>query len=266
MGDWSQLIPDLLVSIAKRIQSVEDFVAFGGVCSSWRAAAIKDNFVESWPTVPLLMLAERKIATIGNFTVYLKARFGGGYLSPEQKVKNVSNREDGLSLWKPSDTSEYVVIVIHSATSFLGFWKPGYDSWKRIDTYNNWTRLQPFNVVFSDVNYYNGKFYAISYERDVWVLDISESANARYLFSIDYELIKCRGKYLVDSGGELLIVARNGTGLSDDEEETYGVTDFRVIQLDLNKSRWKEVKSLGERAIFLGHNSAFLWMLLAFRV
>ncbi|KAL3498489.1 hypothetical protein ACH5RR_041221 [Cinchona calisaya] len=134
----------------RSLRLVEDFVAFGGVCSSWRTAATKDNFVKSWPTVPLLMLVEEKHSDYRKFLVYLKARFGGGYLSPKQKVQ----------------------ICLPNPKTF-----PEYENYK--------------------------------------------------------------------------------PGLSDDEEETYGATNFGVIQLDLNKSIWEKVTSLGEKAIFLGHNSAF---------
>ncbi|XP_058211427.1 putative F-box protein At5g55150 [Rhododendron vialii] len=59
MGNWAELLEDLLVGIAKQIPALEDFVAFGGVCRSWRLVAIKHNFKGSQQT-PWLMLSEQE--------------------------------------------------------------------------------------------------------------------------------------------------------------------------------------------------------------
>ncbi|KAL3498807.1 hypothetical protein ACH5RR_041539 [Cinchona calisaya] len=296
MGDWSQLIPDLLVSIARRIQLVEDFVAFGGVCSSWRAAATKDNFVKSWPTVPLLMLAEEKDCEDREFYSLSRGKIWRRLSLPEAKGKKCMESRgwfvtlEGNSgemnllhpftrvqielpnqktfpdyeLYEPenprcfllravlsadpSDTSDYVLVVVHSGGRHLGFWRPGDKSWTRIAAKRT--------GAFSDVNYYKGKFYAIDYSGRIWIWEDGDD-EARFLFCIDTRIIDvdARQWYLVESEGELLIVGRDGVHFEDDEE-TYGATNFRVIHLDLVKSDWKEIRNLGERAIFVGHNSA----------
>ncbi|XP_062021261.1 F-box protein At2g17036-like [Rosa rugosa] len=56
-ADWSDLPPDLVVSIAKRIVCLEDFAAFGAACKSWRSKATKENFTGEFShQVPILML------------------------------------------------------------------------------------------------------------------------------------------------------------------------------------------------------------------
>ncbi|EOY24683.1 Uncharacterized protein TCM_016223 [Theobroma cacao] len=60
MADWSELPGDLLVLIAKKLVSVEEFLAFGVVCTSWRSAADKSNFEPSQQQPPWLMLSKRK--------------------------------------------------------------------------------------------------------------------------------------------------------------------------------------------------------------
>ena len=150
-------------------------------------------------------------------------------------------------------------MVVSGAGRFLEFWRPGDKSWTRMESSPNgaFNDVNFYNGAFNDVNFYNGKGYAITYGGDIWVWDISDPTVAHYGFTIDRELIKCRESYLVESDGELLIVARDGAALEDDDEETYGATNFRVIQLDLIKRGWKEITNVGERAIFVGHNGAF---------
>ncbi|KAK9945244.1 hypothetical protein M0R45_010769 [Rubus argutus] len=53
-ADWSDLPPDLVVSIAKRIVYLDDFAAFGAACKSWRSKATKENFTGE--STPILML------------------------------------------------------------------------------------------------------------------------------------------------------------------------------------------------------------------
>ncbi|KAL3499364.1 hypothetical protein ACH5RR_038457 [Cinchona calisaya] len=288
-GDWSELLQDLLVMIAKRIQLVEDFTAFRGVCTSWRAAASKQNFEKSWPTLPMLMLAEKKDSDDREFYSLSRGKIWRTLSLPEAKGKKCIETRgwlltipssgdmkllhpfsrvqielphvpfpfyDGYSFIRravlsanPSETSNFVLMVVHSRGKNLGFWRPGDKSW---------TGIVSRQGAFSDVNYHNGKFYAISYGGQIWSWDVTapDLTVAQRLFCIDFRLIGGRESYVVESSGELLIVSRDGAGIAS-YGETYGATNFRVIQLDLIRSRWNELRSLGERAIFVGFNGAF---------
>lgn len=66
MAQWSDLPHDLVVSIAKRVLLLEDFIVFGAVCRSWKSAATKENFTRTHQ-VPLLMLPEKKGTTLREF-------------------------------------------------------------------------------------------------------------------------------------------------------------------------------------------------------
>ncbi|KAH7833365.1 hypothetical protein Vadar_005553 [Vaccinium darrowii] len=59
MAYWADLVQDLLILIARRVDFVEDFAAFGRVCRSWRLVAVKENFKGS-QQIPWLMLAEEE--------------------------------------------------------------------------------------------------------------------------------------------------------------------------------------------------------------
>ncbi|XP_019244551.1 PREDICTED: uncharacterized protein LOC109224427 [Nicotiana attenuata] len=59
MANRAELPLDLLTQITKRVKVIEDFIAFGVVCTSWRTAARKKFFDVLSPQVPLLMLADK---------------------------------------------------------------------------------------------------------------------------------------------------------------------------------------------------------------
>ncbi|XP_049360020.1 F-box protein At2g26160-like [Solanum verrucosum] len=59
MADWAELPNDLISHIANRVKVIEDFIAFRSVCTSWRIAAIKDDFDVFSPQIPLLMLGAK---------------------------------------------------------------------------------------------------------------------------------------------------------------------------------------------------------------
>ncbi|XP_027082799.1 F-box protein SKIP23-like [Coffea arabica] len=300
MGDWSQLLPDLLAVISRHLSLIEDFVAFRGVCTSWRMAAPKQNFVNLWPTVPLLMLAEKKDSDDREFYSLSRGKVWNKLSLPETKNKkcmesrgwlitvgsggemNMLHPLSGVQIELPHQStfpmydnlnipscfvyvkraalsvppsasdgfSGFVLMVVCHGGGALGFWRPGDKCWTRVEMQRPWG-------AFSDVNYYNGKFYAITYSGRIIVCDVSGpgSMEAQLLFSIDIELLLYRVSYLVELAGELLIVARDGAFV--DEDLNYGASNFRVFRLDLINCRWKEVTSLGNSSIFVGYNAAF---------
>jgi hypothetical protein len=56
MANWTQLPHSVLVNIAGRIKLYEDFVDFREVCTSWRLAAVDENFRFISNQTPWLML------------------------------------------------------------------------------------------------------------------------------------------------------------------------------------------------------------------
>ncbi|XP_060210191.1 F-box protein At2g26160-like [Lycium barbarum] len=150
----------------------------------------------------------------------------------------------------PSVTSNYVLLVSYYAdVNNLAFWRLGDLNWNHID--RNWG-------AFSDINYYDGQFYGVSYNGKVWVFDIAGPTDPqpivepRLLVHLEDDMFKHPGTkfYLVEVSGALLLVARFSHG---DWSDTF---KFKVVELDLIKGDIKEIKTLGDLAIFVGSNAA----------
>ncbi|CAI9090222.1 OLC1v1024948C1 [Oldenlandia corymbosa var. corymbosa] len=166
----------------------------------------------------------------------------------------------------PSHMSDFVVTVIYHAGTSLGFWRSGDLVWTKVEENTS-------DSFWWDIIHSNGKFFAITASGGVCVWDesspfvnVAQSAQtedtvarfvrvARVLFSIDVQLVDRREAYLVESSsGDLLVITRDG--IKHREYLMYGVTNFKVIRLDLTKCKWEEISNLGMDAIFVGHSSA----------
>ncbi|CAI9092809.1 OLC1v1028146C1 [Oldenlandia corymbosa var. corymbosa] len=164
----------------------------------------------------------------------------------------------------PRRVSDFVLTVIYAGRAFLGFWRPGDLVWTRL------LSSPPRYPTFRDVTYHDGKFYAVSTVGQVCVWDHKSSPHAFQLFLIiDREFfLPFREAYVVESSSsgsdELLVVTRNGTDvngfdvedLADVVDWSYGVTNFKVLRLDVTKCEWEGITSLGMNAIFVGHGAA----------
>ncbi|XP_027083611.1 putative F-box protein At5g55150 [Coffea arabica] len=318
MANWSDLQHDMLGLIAQHLDKIEDYVAFGAVCKSWRAAASEKNFkgLRLWQQIPCLMLAAKDdfnrefyslmekqvvakvslpqlkgkkcyeslgwLLTIGQQgEMSLLNPFSGVEIElpnqntfPEYDVyetdPDIFVRKMVLSL-RPSreapEDDDFVVMIICGGVGFLAFWRPKDLRWNRIETRNS---------SYADVIYTDGQFYAIDHMGNVVVCDVLEANptdQARIIARFSLELWYKKELYLVKSsstdGEPFLVVTRDNIPNYEDEQgfeldkPIYGTTEFQVFELVSTTgggkeitSRWKEVKNLGSRSIFLGHSSS----------
>lgn len=124
----------------------------------------------------------------------------------------------------PSHTPDYVLMVIEGKTERLSFWRPGDLLWTRI------TKSIRFGY-FSDVIYFNGSFYAITYGGCIQVCDFTgpEPASIRIIMQIA-QCIDCK-YYILESLGSLFAVMQSGVGLRyvEDDSERIRLTFFPAI-------------------------------------
>ncbi|XP_038881862.1 putative F-box protein At1g65770 [Benincasa hispida] len=148
------------------------------------------------------------------------------------------------------DVKKNSIIVAVRVDGKLGFTKFGD---------NNWTLIGNPNFQFDDLIVYKGEIYTVNRQGTVFLIDSSMK-----LVQISPELgIFSNQKHLVECGGEIYVVDRFLESKKNPEliyffgESLPSVVDFKVVKLEQEirgRSRWVEVKNLGNQAFVLGHN------------
>ncbi|KAL5855561.1 hypothetical protein ACOSQ4_005363 [Xanthoceras sorbifolium] len=291
MADWAEFNVDLLVEIARRIKTYEDFIKFSLVCSPWKSAALRVTCFN----FPWLILPPKQCSYFVDFfiaskdatcTRKLSQVVGKKYYSSKGWLMTISQHLSmhllhpfslrGIDLphlktfkdWEksttckpciffiskfflsanPSLTSDYTVMVIQSCRGMLAYYRPGDKVWTTIDTYYG---------RYFDITHYKGLFYALDCCGRIMVCNIKgdHPTIAHQVAQVPFKLLQ-RGfleyGYIVESGGKLLVISREGTHTSN-----YGSSRFQVFEVDLSTMTLSEIKHLGNRALFLGHNSSF---------
>ncbi|KAI8569492.1 hypothetical protein RHMOL_Rhmol02G0283300 [Rhododendron molle] len=81
-----ELLQDILIHIAERVDFLEDFLSFGRVYRSWRSVAVKENF-KGTQQLPWLMLAEDDNSDYRRFVSAPEGNPIDNLLLPEAKGK-----------------------------------------------------------------------------------------------------------------------------------------------------------------------------------
>ncbi|KAL5720817.1 hypothetical protein ACHQM5_013449 [Ranunculus cassubicifolius] len=151
-----------------------------------------------------------------------------------------------------------IVMAIHGLARHLAFCRPGKDQ--------TWSPLkEDVDGRFTDITFYQGKFYAVQNGGSVFVVDGLDTSSPFVKLVIasprDYTLDKY---YLIESLGEMLWISRTryipGGGFDYFEEDppSYKTSDFRVKKLVVDVPKLVDVNDLGDdRALFVGYNDSF---------
>ncbi|KAL3498855.1 hypothetical protein ACH5RR_041587 [Cinchona calisaya] len=213
MANWSRLQHDMLELIAQRLTKIEDYVAFGAVCTSWRAAAAasENNFkgLKLWQQIPCLMLSseddDREFYSLMEQDVVAKVSLPNlkgkkcyeslGWLltvgqqgemslvhpfSAHDEIplphQNTFKHHDWLNTFREIFVEKFVLSANPCETSdFVVMLICGSVRYLAFWRNNdqNWTKIKTRNSVYGDVKYHDGKFYAIDHKGYFVVCDIS---------------------------------------------------------------------------------------------
>ncbi|KAF3952601.1 hypothetical protein CMV_021862 [Castanea mollissima] len=167
-----------------------------------------------------------------------------------------------ICLGSENETDDFALLTIH-VSGKLAMFKSRNKNWCIID---DMPLVHDVLSPYDDVVLFRGEFYAVDNTgRTVLVgLSLNLSLVAGSVFGGDK-------KFLVESVGQLLMVDMylsavfdDVDGGAEDVDEAFldGIMGertvwFKVFKLDWEGKKWVEVKSLGDRVLFLGDNCTF---------
>ncbi|PIA39066.1 hypothetical protein AQUCO_02700323v1 [Aquilegia coerulea] len=150
----------------------------------------------------------------------------------------------------PSASTDYIVMVImENGPCGLAFFQSGTEVWTLI--------MQAKQIVFHDVVCFQGKFYAVDEDGNVYICNLGASPDVVKVADPPEELrgSEANERYLVESLKELLLVYRYRIRIGNTVFEL--TNDFTVYKLDLSELKWSKVNEIGDQVLFLGRNCSF---------
>lgn len=290
MGDWTQLPSDILEEISSRLQIYEDFLTFRGVCTAWRSATPMNSFKHKDSQMPWLMLAPRKGTNLREFYSIPKdstlhaplphqvnaglcfPTTGGWFISLWQDwsinllhpfyrshiklphIKSFNTWRSNITFnmymsffhktavsFSESVSEDFSVMAIYGSCRDLAYYRKGDKVWTTIDTPG---------TTYGDIIYYRNNFYGVNYRGQIMICHHSNRPREVAKMPISIFEKNRMQLYLVESGGELLVVSR----LWGEDEVTH---TFNVFKVDLSTNTWSSTTDLGNRSLFVGQNSSF---------
>ncbi|XP_042503453.1 putative F-box protein At5g55150 [Macadamia integrifolia] len=152
------------------------------------------------------------------------------------------------------DDEKCVVMAIYSEDRKLAFLRLGDEVWTPVDTHEGIANFVDGHVRITDVIYFNGQFYAITKRGELLIVDISSSHPKTIEFAEPPEGVDdFVDFYLVESVGELFMLA----WVVYVGGEWTSPSWFDVYKFNFDNRMWTKVKSLDNRALFVGDNASF---------
>ncbi|KAK6935317.1 Domain unknown function DUF295 [Dillenia turbinata] len=295
MNNWSEPLPEILILIARKINSVQDFLSYGLVCKSWHLAAASAKFNKS--KLPWLMLADnnnytentREFFDLSNYGIIQKLNLpevkGRKCFSSHGWLITISDDLD-ITLLHPLSRREISLpnldtlglpdmLHIDFNASSCYFYKAILSSSpSRSSNYVvmliHGTLLGQAQLAFCRAG---DKYWT---PIDKWFEHYSDVTHFENQFSaVDCEgnvvVFDVNGRHIVDFSvpeifvenyvNRLYVVELTGKLMMvcrviEGQRENYGTRKFEVFEIDLATGFRNRIKDLGNNSIFLGFNSS----------
>lgn len=276
--DWSDVPPEILQLICKKLPDIYDFVVFRAVCKTWRSCECNPPIQLPWilehrkyPDNSVLCfysLFSGKILTItcagscnkcflGPSNYYLLAYnhtevgFSWSLFNPlTNNDIDMPPLEEGLMYrveWIGPDPTGYGEHVVYSRYDFTSLCSCTKISWRFEDHDTVSFRLQGLNV--DGKLYRKGEYFFVDGLTGVTKVTNITTQKLVYELPPIFDLSRYYWKFwIVESGeGEEILLLRKMLGT----DQVY----FDIYQLDLKSGKgnasWVEVNSIGEQVLFL---------------
>ncbi|GLU19311.1 hypothetical protein SLE2022_355700 [Rubroshorea leprosula] len=151
---------------------------------------------------------------------------------------------------------DYAMVLLLDAGDLI-FYKNGDISWTQF--YDSGFRNR---IVVEDIMCYENKLHVLTVDGAIYTWDLGSGYPENKIYNGyaapngTFQIPNCliSQVYLVQSGGEILLVARN---LLEGDDDDLIIEIFDVYKLDLEGRKWVEVETLGDdRSLFLGQNQS----------
>ncbi|XP_027772248.1 F-box protein At2g26160-like [Solanum pennellii] len=156
----------------------------------------------------------------------------------------------------PSVTSDYVLIICYGRPTYrLALWRPGDLCWTKIPI------LEETYAYYHMIQYFNGQLY-FNKRWLVSAIDIPEPSNPQPIVK-QREVVQMVGlsnhtnqsaHFLIEVSGELLFVQQ--LMIVKDVANVSKTYKFRLFKIDAIKGEAEEIRSLGDKAIYVGCNAS----------
>ncbi|KAL3830773.1 hypothetical protein ACJIZ3_019575 [Penstemon smallii] len=288
MADWSELPFELLKLISRLSHFLDDYVRFGLVCKSWRAALLLKDKNNSCSLLPLLMFTEnenclrlfcspfnnrlyqfdlpeiydrRCWGSSNGWLVTLDAKYELHLFNPLSSVQILlpSLHKNLKNLTYNPDVSRdrfFKKVVLSSNSSLGNCVVLAIYSYNKIafakPGIESWTPLQCSSTSIQDAIYFGGKFYVADSSGDVIIFDSNGIHLKRVALTSPFHICLT---YIAELGGQIHVVRRSM--YYHVEKHVVITCGFKVYKLDQCSNKCVEVKTLGNWSIFVGSNYSF---------
>ncbi|KAJ3700212.1 hypothetical protein LUZ61_003917 [Rhynchospora tenuis] len=295
--DWTCLPPEMLILIAKCLREISDFVGFRIVCHAWRSSTSIADFPMEFPWIldgpcnqpfhpgdpnsRFYSLLFNKTYTITAPTSLDKKTLSGpcshGYMPtllqgsfgfrPISLLNPLTNHEIPVPAYpyvydchwigpRQNQIGEYVIVWYgqshyHNPNPILFFCHPGQNNWHRLNLGSDYRDCRHF--------YLKGMLFSVQRGTGVTkVTSITDSATLAYVVPpVEGYSAEGSRQYIVeDSLGDILRISRKYCSFPFNIR----LDVYRLHVLNKNDSSpcWVKVSSIGNQAIFIDMDNAFV--------